>query len=166
MTLFAVFGGFATLLFASFGGTRRDKAIAHLGLAVVGSIALIIGTLVSGIAWLAALVTIPVAFAIFFAGVAGPNTASGVTAALLAYVLPVATAGRAGTIPSRLAGWWLASVAGHGGGAAALPTARPATSCGRPPPRRRPRWPGTSTRPWAAPQTRPTGTPRSRPGTS
>jgi hypothetical protein len=37
----------------------RDKAIAHLGLAVVGSTALIIGTLVSGIAWLATLVTIP-----------------------------------------------------------------------------------------------------------
>src|SRR5215469_11200428 len=33
MTLFAVFGSFATLVLASFGGTRRDKAIAHLGLA-------------------------------------------------------------------------------------------------------------------------------------
>src|SRR6516165_12554217 len=30
MTLFAVFGSFATLVLASFGGTRRDKAIAHL----------------------------------------------------------------------------------------------------------------------------------------
>ena len=68
LTLFATFGGFATLIFASFGGTRRDKLIAHLGLAVAGSLALIIGTLVSGITWLAALVTIPVAFAIFFAG--------------------------------------------------------------------------------------------------
>ena len=53
MTLFAVFGGFASLLLASFGGTRRDKAVAHLGLAVVGSLALIIGTLVSGTTWLA-----------------------------------------------------------------------------------------------------------------
>jgi uncharacterized membrane protein YccC len=111
MTLFAVFGGFASLLLASFGGTRRDKAVAHLGLAVVGSLALIIGTLVSGTTWLAAVVTIPVTFAIFFAGVAGPNTASGVTGALLLYVLPVATAGPASTIPWRLAGWWLASAA-------------------------------------------------------
>ena len=47
MALFATFGGFATLVLASFGGTRRDKAIAHLGLALVGSAALIIGTLVS-----------------------------------------------------------------------------------------------------------------------
>src|SRR6202044_627275 len=88
------------------------KVIAHLMLAVIGSIALIIGTAVGGITWLATLVTVPVAFAIFFAGVAGPNAASGVTAALLAYVLPVASPGTIGDVPSRLAGWWLASVAG------------------------------------------------------
>jgi len=111
MALFAVFGSFATLVLASFGGSRRDKAIAHLGLAVVGSVVLVIGTAVSGITWLAALITLPVAFAIFFAGVAGPNAASGVTAALLAYVLPVASSGTAAVIPDRLAGWWLASAA-------------------------------------------------------
>ena len=77
MTLFATFGGFATLIFANFGGTRRDKLVAHFGLAAAGSLALIIGTAVSGITWLAALVTIPVAFAIFFAGVIGPNAAAG-----------------------------------------------------------------------------------------
>jgi uncharacterized membrane protein YccC len=112
MATFAAFGSFATLVLASFGGTRRDKAIAHLGLAVVGSVVLTIGTAVHATAWLAAIVTIPVAFAIFFAGVAGPNAASGVTAALLAYVLPVASPGTIGDVPSRLAGWWLASVAG------------------------------------------------------
>ncbi|HEY1620714.1 MAG TPA: FUSC family protein [Streptosporangiaceae bacterium] len=111
LTLFAVFGGFASLILASFGGSRRDKAFSHLGLALVGSAALVIGTLVSGTAWLAALVTIPVAFAIFFAGVTGPNAASGVTAALLAYVLPVATAAPISQVGWRLAGWWLASAA-------------------------------------------------------
>ena len=111
MTLFAVFGSFASLLLASFGGRRRDKAVAHMGLAVVGSLALIIGTLVSGSTWLAAIVTIPVTFAIFFAGVASPNAAGGVTGALLLYVLPVATAAPASTIGWRLAGWWLASAA-------------------------------------------------------
>jgi uncharacterized membrane protein YccC len=110
MALFAAFGGFASLIFASFGGTRRDKVIAHLGLAVIGSIGLIIGTAVSGITWLAVLVTIPVAFGIFFSGVAGPNAASGVTAALLPFVLSVATPGTLSMIPDRLAGWWLASV--------------------------------------------------------
>jgi uncharacterized membrane protein YccC len=110
IALFAAFGSFAHLIFASFGGTRRDKVIAHLGLALTGSIVLIIGTAVSGITWLAVLVTIPVAFGIFFAGVAGPNAASGVTAALLLFVLPVATPGTVSMIPDRLAGWWLASV--------------------------------------------------------
>jgi uncharacterized membrane protein YccC len=110
MALFAAFGGFATLVLASFGGTRRDKVIAHFGLAVIGSLGLVIGTAVTGITWLAVLVTIPVTFGIFFAGVAGPNAASGVTAALLPYVLPVATPGTISMIPDRLAGWWLASV--------------------------------------------------------
>jgi uncharacterized membrane protein YccC len=109
MALFAAFGGFASLVMVSFGGTRRDKAVAHLMLAVTGSIALIIGTAVSGTTWLAAIVTIPVAFGIFFAGVAGPNAALGVTAALLAYVLPVASPGTVSMIPDRLAGWWLAA---------------------------------------------------------
>ena len=109
MALFAGFGGFANLVMASFGGSRRDKLVAHFGLAVTGSIGLIIGTAVNGIDWLAVLVTIPVAFGIFFAGVAGPNAASGVTAALLPFVLPVATPGTVGMIPDRLAGWWLAS---------------------------------------------------------
>ncbi len=109
MALFAAFGGFASLIMAAFGGTTRDKLIAHFGLAVTGSVGLIIGTAVGGITWLAVLVTIPVAFGIFFAGVAGPNAASGVTAALLPYVLPVATPGTVSMIPDRLAGWWLAS---------------------------------------------------------
>jgi uncharacterized membrane protein YccC len=109
MALFAAFGGFASLVMVSFGGTRRDKAVAHLMLAVTGSIALIIGTAVSGTTWLATIVTIPVTFLIFFAGVAGPNAASGVTAALLAYVLPVASPGTVSMIPDRLAGWWLAA---------------------------------------------------------
>jgi len=110
MALFAAFGGFASLIFASFGGTTRDKLVAHLGLAVTGSIGLIIGTAVSPVKWLAVLVTIPVAFGIFFAGVAGPNAASGVAGALLGYVLPVATPGTVAMIPDRLAGWWLACV--------------------------------------------------------
>ncbi len=110
MALFAAFGAFANLVMVSFGGSRRDKLVAHSGLAVTGSAGLIIGTAVNRIDWLAVLVTIPVAFGIFFAGVAGPNAASGVTAALLPFVLPVATPGTVSMIPDRLAGWWLASV--------------------------------------------------------
>jgi uncharacterized membrane protein YccC len=112
MATFAAFGGFATLVLASFAGTRREKLLAHMALAVVGSVLLTIGTAVNSSTVLAAVVTVPVAFAVFFAGVAGPNAASGVTGALLAYVLPAASPGTISMIPDRLAGWWLASVAG------------------------------------------------------
>jgi uncharacterized membrane protein YccC len=112
MATFAAFGGFATLVLASFAGTRRDKLLAHAALAVAGSLLLTIGTAVSSSTVAAALVTVPVTFAVFFAGIAGPNAASGVTAALLAYVLPAASRGTMSMIPDRLAGWWLASMAG------------------------------------------------------
>jgi hypothetical protein len=112
MALFATFGAFATLIIAAFGGSRRDKFTAHVGLAIAGSVVLVIGTLVSGTTWLAAVVTVPVTFAIFFAGIGGPNAASGATAAMFAYVLPVASVGGAADILSRLEGWWLASAAG------------------------------------------------------
>ncbi|MGI5230707.1 FUSC family protein [Actinoallomurus sp. CA-142502] len=109
---FAAFGGFATLVMAGFGGTRREKLAAHLGLAVVGSALVALGTVVGSTPALAVLVTLPAAFVVMFAGVAGPAAASGVTAALVAYVLPAAMPGTAEMIPSRLAGWWMASVAG------------------------------------------------------
>jgi hypothetical protein len=112
MATFASFGGFATLVLSTFGGTPSDKARAHLGLAFTGTVLVVIGTLISSSTALAALVTVPVAFSILFAGVLGPNAASGAMGALLAFVLPVVSPGNAGMIPDRLAGWWLASVAG------------------------------------------------------
>ena len=91
---------------------RRDKLVAHAGLAVTGSVLLVIGTAVSSSTVLAAVVTLVVAFCVLFAGVTGPNAASGATAALLAYVLPAASPGTVSMIPDRLAGWWLASAVG------------------------------------------------------
>ena len=112
VALFAAFGSFATLVLASFGGSRRDKLTAHVLLALSGSVLLTIGTAVHSVAALAAIVTVPVAFVVFFSGVCGPNAASGGFAALLAYVLPAASPGTFSMVPDRLAGWWLASVAG------------------------------------------------------
>jgi hypothetical protein len=111
IALFAAFGTFANLIMGSFGGTRKDKLIAHFGLAITGSIALTIGTAVNGNTALATIVTIPVTFGIFFAGVAGPNAAAGVLPTMLTYVLPVATAGTDSMIPDRLLGWWMACAA-------------------------------------------------------
>jgi uncharacterized membrane protein YccC len=112
MASFAAFGSFATLILVTFAGTPKDKLAAHLGLAVAGSALLVVGTLVSFSTPVAALATLVVVFAVFFAAILGPNAASGITGALLAYVLPAASAGGPTTIPDRLAGWWLASIAG------------------------------------------------------
>jgi uncharacterized membrane protein YccC len=112
LATFAAFGGFATLVLVSFGGSRRERLVAHLALALGGSALIVIGTAVSSTTVLAAAVTVPVAFVVFFAGAAGPNAAAGINGALLAYVLPAASPGTMAMIPDRLAGWWLASAAG------------------------------------------------------
>ncbi len=109
---FAAFGGFATLVLSSFAGSWRDKLLAHLALAITGSVLLTIATTVSSSTVIAVIVTVPVTFAVFFAGITGPNAASGATGALLAYVLPAASAGTISMVPDRLIGWWLASVVG------------------------------------------------------
>jgi uncharacterized membrane protein YccC len=111
LTLFAVFGSFGTIVLTAFGGSRREKAVAQLGLALAGSVTLTLGTLLSSPEWLAPVGAIPVAFAVFAAGSAGPNAANAVSGCLLMFVLPVASAGSTSTLPSRLEGWWLASAA-------------------------------------------------------
>jgi uncharacterized membrane protein YccC len=111
MATFASFGGFATLVMSSFGGRRRDKAVAHAGLALTGTALVVIGTLVSSSTLLASLVALPVTFAVLYAGAIEPNAASGAMGALLAYVLSAVSAGTAAMIPERLVGWWMASVA-------------------------------------------------------
>ena len=109
---FAAFGSFATLVLSSFSGRRSERMRAHLALALAGSALLSIGTAVSSTTALAALVTVPVTFTVFFAGVLGPNAASGALGAMLSYVLPAASPGTVSMIPDRLLGWWLASLCG------------------------------------------------------
>ena len=114
MALFATFGGFATLVIA---GVRRHQAgqagRRTSGLAVAGSLALIIGTLVSGTPWLAAVVTVPVTFAIFFAGIGRPERR--VRRPPPPCSPTCCRSPRPAAPPpsrSRLEGWWLASAAG------------------------------------------------------
>src|SRR5260370_7861632 len=73
MALFAAFGGFANLVVASFGGSRRDKAFAHFMLALIGSIGLIIGTAVSPIPCLPLLVPIPLTSATSSPALSSPH---------------------------------------------------------------------------------------------
>lgn len=69
-----------------------------------GSALLIVGTAVVSPTALAVIVTAAVVFAMLFAGMTDPNAASGITVALLAYVLPAAFPGVVEVIPSQLAG--------------------------------------------------------------
>ncbi|MGC1184632.1 MAG: FUSC family protein [Candidatus Dormiibacterota bacterium] len=112
IALFAAFGGFATLVLPNFGGGRQDKALAHIALALGGSALIVVGTLLSTSLAAVAPLTVLVAFIVLFAGMAGPNGASGTNGAMLVYVLAAASPGDPATIPLRLAGWWLASVCG------------------------------------------------------
>ena len=112
MTLYVSFGGFATLVLASFGGSRREKLVAYIALAAAASLLIVIGTAVSGNIPVAAIVTFVVAFCVLFCGIIGPNVVSGATAVLLAFVLPVSSPGLLAAVPWRLAGWLLASAAG------------------------------------------------------
>jgi len=106
---FAAFGSFAMLLLVSFGGPVADRVRAHVALALAGALLVVVGTLVSTVDWLAAIVTVVVAFGAIFAGVVSSVLASATPALLLAFILPVSLAGPDSTIPDRLAGWGMAS---------------------------------------------------------
>ncbi len=110
--LFAAFGSFAMLVLASFSGPARSRLAAYLSLGVAGLVLVILGTLCSGNAWLAAVVTAVVGFAILLSGMINGYFAAGGTAAILAFVLSVAVPAPVAAIPDRLAGWALAAAAG------------------------------------------------------
>lgn len=109
---FAAFGGFASLVLASFGGTRRDRAVAHLMLTAAGAVLIAIGTLVSSSVIAATVATALVAFTSYYAAVIGPNDASGAAAAMLPYMLAASAAAPAHVIGPRVSGWVLATVVG------------------------------------------------------
>lgn len=108
--LFAVFGSFALLLFADFGGPTASRLRSYLGLFVCGVVLITVGTLCSAHAAPAVLGMAVFGFAVLFAGAVSPQAAVGATAALLTFVLPVAVPAGASAVGSRLAGWALAGV--------------------------------------------------------
>jgi Fusaric acid resistance protein-like len=111
LATFAAFGSFALLLLVDFTGPMRARLQAEAALAVTGAGFVCLGTLASRSAWLAALTMALVAFGVLFAGVVSSVLAGATTSLLLAFILPVSLPGPASTIPDRLAGWGLASVA-------------------------------------------------------
>ena len=110
--IFAAFGSFAFLVLVDFGGPPRTRLTAYLSLAVAGVVLIVVGTLCSGNAWLAAGAMAVVGFAILFSGVINGYFAAAATAAVLLFVLPVAVPAPVSAIPWRLAGFGLAAGAG------------------------------------------------------
>lgn len=112
MAMFAAFGTFSMLMLVDFTGSIRDRLLAQTALAVTGLILVTLGTLASRNAWLAALATTIVGFAVLFAGVVSSVLAGASLSLLFAFVLPVTLPGPISAIPDRLAGWGLAAGAG------------------------------------------------------
>ncbi len=108
---FAAFGSFAMLLLVDFSGSIRDRLEAEATLAVVCCALICLATVASRNAWLAAVSMAVIAFAVLFAGVVSSVLVSATTPLLLAFILPVTLKGPVSSIPDRIAGWGLASVA-------------------------------------------------------
>ncbi|HEY3872658.1 MAG TPA: FUSC family protein [Actinocrinis sp.] len=108
IAVFASFGAMGTLLFVDFGGTMRERLTAQAALVGAGGVFICLGTLASQHVWSAALGMLVVGFAVLFAGVISSVLAGATTALLVGFVLPVTLPGPPGTIPDRLAGWFLA----------------------------------------------------------
>ncbi|HEX4484316.1 MAG TPA: FUSC family protein, partial [Solirubrobacteraceae bacterium] len=108
---FAAFGSFAMLLLVDFGGPLRERLQAQATLALAGLVLVCLGTLVCRNVWLAAATMALVGFVVIFIGVVSSVLAGASTSLLLAFILPVTLAGPISSIPDRLAGWAMASVA-------------------------------------------------------
>lgn len=105
----AIFGSFAFLLFADFGGDRRDRLRDYVGLALVGAVLIALGTACSRDPWLATAAMGVVGFGVLFSGVLGGTFAAGSSAALLALVLSLSIPAPLSELPSRLLGWGFAA---------------------------------------------------------
>ncbi len=109
VSLFAAFGSFALLLLVEFTGPARTRLVSYLGLYLVGSCFIVLGTVASTHKAAAVVAMALVGFAVLFAGIAAPPAATASTAALLTFVLPVAVAQPTSEIGPRLVGFTLAA---------------------------------------------------------
>lgn len=105
VSVFASFGLFSLLAMGDFGGPPRRRLLSYLFCTLAGAALIAIGTPVSGQAVAAAALTLPVAFAVRFAGNLGGPAASAVTPLTLGFVLAVALDAPASAIDQRLLGW-------------------------------------------------------------
>jgi uncharacterized membrane protein YccC len=106
--LFGAFGSFSLLLLVDFPGRARVRFLSYAGLFVAGAAFIALGTLVSTHEVAAVVTMALVGFGVLFAGCVSPQAATGATAALLLFVLPVAVAQPVSATGPRLLGWVIA----------------------------------------------------------
>jgi uncharacterized membrane protein YccC len=109
-TTFVVFGCFALIVLADFGGLRRPRAMAYIGATLVGALFVALGSAVSVTPWEAALAMFAIGFSVQFASVFGSYAAVAQPALLLSFVLAASIAAPDSAIGSRVAGWCVAGV--------------------------------------------------------
>jgi uncharacterized membrane protein YccC len=109
---FAAFGSIAILVLVDFTGPMRSRFVAYLGLAGAGAVNIVLGTLCSRNAWVAAGAMAVVGFVILFSGAINGYFAAAGTSALLTFILPVTSSAPFSEVPARLGGWGLAAAAG------------------------------------------------------
>jgi uncharacterized membrane protein YccC len=107
--IFVIFGCFALLVMADFGGPRRARLLAYLATALAGAVLVGFGTLVSPTAVGAAVAMLGVGLALSLASILGGYPAAAQPALLLAFVISVSLPAPFSEIPAQVAGW---SVAG------------------------------------------------------
>ena len=108
VSLLAGFGSFALLLLVEFPGKRRTRLWAYVALFVVGAGLVSLGTVLSEHKVAAVVAMAVIGFAVLYAGVASPLVATGSTATLLLFVLPVAVSAPPSEVGARLLGWSIA----------------------------------------------------------
>jgi uncharacterized membrane protein YccC len=109
VSLFAAFGAFALLLLVDFTGPPAIRFGSYAALFGVGCGFIALGTFVSTDKVAAVIAMALTGFAVLYGGIVAPQIATGATAALLLFVLPVAVAQPASAIGPRLLGWALAA---------------------------------------------------------
>ena len=105
---FALFGCFALLVLADFGGPRRPRAVAYATATLVGAALVALGTAVSPSLVAGAVLMFAIAFTLATAGAFGGYLAAAQGALLLAFVLAVSLPAGTAAITTRVAGWALA----------------------------------------------------------
>ncbi len=110
LSTFVNFGLIALLIMADFGGPTPTRARAYVMTWLIGSLAIVVASLVSRDVWLSSLAMGLFAFVVTFACVFGGYVVAARTALLLSFVLAVTGPVSPSEIPTRVLGWTIAGV--------------------------------------------------------